>query len=201
MNPRDTRPAQPTLVLASTSRYRRALLERLGLTFTTCGSDVDESRLDNEDALTLASRLARAKAEAVAPRYPGAIVIGSDQVAERGRVILGKPGTRDRCIEQLKDSSGQRVHFHTGVHVIDTRSSRNETHVDTTTVMFRPLKDAEIGRYVDVDQPYDCAGGFKMEAFGITLFERIDTQDPTALMGLPLIWLSGALRRMGMELP
>ncbi len=200
MSPHSPRPALP-LVLASTSRYRRSLLERFGIPFMTCGSQVEETRRPDEDALTLAQRLSREKAHAVAARYPNSLIIGSDQVAIRGRVVLGKPGTRERCIEQLRDASGQRVIFHTGVHVLDTRQGRQESHVDTTTVTFRVLSDAEINRYVDADQPFDCAGGFKCEALGISLFERIDSQDPTALMGLPLIWLSGALRKAGMELP
>lgn len=190
-----------SLVLASTSRYRRLLLERLGLPFVTCGSDVDELRGPDEDSLSLAQRLSREKATAVASRYPNSLVIGSDQVAVRGRVILGKPGTRERCIQQLRDASGQRVVFHTGVQVVDTRTGRQESHVDTTTVTFRTLADAEIRRYVDADQPFDCAGGFKCETLGISLFDRIDCQDPTALMGLPLIWLCGALRRSGIEIP
>ncbi len=189
------------LVLASTSRYRRTLLERLHLPFVTSGSEVDETRSPNEDAVTLAQRLSREKAAAVAARYPASLIIGSDQVALRGRIVLGKPGSRERCIEQLKEASGQRVLFHTGVHLLDTRSGRHESHVDTTTVTFRTLSDAEIRRYVDADQPFDCAGGFKCESLGIAMFERIDTQDPTALMGLPLIWLCGALRRAGVELP
>jgi septum formation protein len=200
MPPHSTRPAPP-LVLASTSRYRRDLLERLRVPFVTCGSEVDELRGPDEDALTLAQRLSREKAAAVAERYPNSLIIGSDQVALRGRIVLGKPGSRDRCLEQLRDASGQRVLFHTGVQVLDTRSGRQESHVDTTTVMFRTLSEAEIRRYVDAEQPYDCAGGFKCEGLGISLFDRIDSQDPTGLMGLPLIWVSGALRRAGIELP
>jgi septum formation protein len=200
MSPSSTRPALP-LVLASTSRYRRELLERLRIPFVTCGSQVEETRGPDEDALTLSQRLSREKAAAVAPRYPNSLIIGSDQVALRGRIVLGKPGSREKCIEQLRDASGQRVLFHSGVQVIDTRTGRQESHVDTTTVTFRTLTDAEIRRYVDAEQPFDCAGGFKCEGLGISLFERIDSQDPTALMGLPLIWLSGALRRAGFELP
>ena len=189
------------LVLASTSKYRRALLERLQLPFTVNGSLVDESHADDEDPTALVHRLSKAKAEAVSSRYPDGVVIGSDQVAVRGRILLGKPLTPDRCFEQLRDASGQRVTFYTGVHVIDLRGRRYEAHVDTTTVSFRTLSDAEIRNYIAKDQPFDCAGGFKVESLGISLFERIDSQDPTALMGLPLIWLSGALRRSGFELP
>ncbi len=180
MSPHSTRPSLP-LVLASTSQYRRSLLERLRIPFVTCGSNVEETRGADEDALTLALRLSREKAAAVAARYPGSLIIGSDQVAVRGRVVLGKPGTREQCIEQLRDASGQRVIFHTGVQLLDTRTGRQDSHVDTTTVTFRALTDAEIRRYVDAEQPFDCAGGFKCEALGITLFDRIDSQDPTAL--------------------
>jgi MAF protein len=187
--------------LASTSKYRRALLERLGIPFMVNGSLVDESAKENEDPISLVHRLSRAKAEAVAPRYPQSVVIGSDQVAVRGRVVLGKPGTAERCFEQLKDASGQRVTFYTGVHVIDQRNRRHEAHVDTTTVLFRTLTETEIRSYIEKDQPLDCAGGFKAESLGIALFDRIDSQDPTALTGLPLIWLSGALRRAGFDLP
>jgi septum formation protein len=189
------------LVLASTSKYRRMLLERLGLPFQVNGPMVDEAPIPGEEPLELVHRLARAKAQAVAERFPQSVVIGSDQVAVRGRMTLGKPLSVDRCFEQLKDASGQRVVFYTGVHVIDAKNRRHEAHVDTTTVIFRALADAEIRRYIEKDNPLDCAGGFKAESQGISLFERIDSQDPTALTGLPLIWLSGALRRAGFELP
>jgi septum formation protein len=161
---------------------------------------VDESRELNEEPLTLASRLARLKAEAVAARRPQAVVIGSDQVAACGRQMLGKPGNEARCSEQLRAMSGQRVNFYTAVHVIDAKGNR-AAHVDITTVHFRPLSDDEIARYVKREQPFDCAGGFKVEGLGITLFERIDSQDPTSLIGLPLIWLAAALRRAGFALP
>jgi len=189
------------LVLASTSKYRRALLERLAVPFQVNGPLVDESQLANEEPIELVHRLARAKAQAVAERFPQGVIVGSDQVAVRGRVVLGKPLTAERCIEQLKDASGQRVVFYTGVHVIDAKNRRHEAHVDTTTVTFRTLTDAEIRRYVEKENPLDCAGGFKVESLGISLFERVDSQDPTALTGLPLIWLSGALRRAGFDLP
>jgi septum formation protein len=193
--------APPRLVLASTSKYRRALLDRLDIPFTVNGSMVDETVQPGEDPLELVHRLSRAKAQAVAERFPDSVIIGSDQVAVNGRTILGKPGSIERCIQQLQDASGQRVMFHTGVHIIDLRNRRHEAHVDTTTVQFRSLTTEEIRRYVDKENPLDCAGGFKVEALGITLFERIDSQDPTALTGLPLIWLAGALRRTGFSLP
>jgi septum formation protein len=162
---------------------------------------IDEAALPAEDPITLVSRLAKAKAQTVVERYPQSVIVGSDQAAILGRSILGKPGTVERCVEQLKNASGARVLFYTAVHVVDTRNRRHEAHVDTTTVTFRTLGETEIRNYVARDNPLDCAGGFKVEALGITLFERIDSQDPTALVGLPLIWLAGALRRAGFALP
>jgi septum formation protein len=191
----------PPLVLASTSKYRRALLDRLGIPFMVNGPLVDEAALPEEDPVALVHRLSRAKAQAVTERFPQGVIIGSDQVAVRGRVVLGKPVTVDRCVEQLRSASGQRVTFYTGVHVIDQRNRRHEAHVDSTTVQFRQLSDLEIRSYVAKESPLDCAGGFKAEGLGISLFERIDSQDPTALIGLPLIWLCSALRRAGLELP
>jgi septum formation protein len=194
-------PASDRLVLASTSKYRRALLDRLTVPFMVNGSLVDETALPDEDPLALVHRLSRAKAQAVAERFPQAVIIGSDQIAVRGRVVLGKPGTVERCAEQLRDASGQRVVFYTGVHVIDAKNRRHEAHVDTTTVQFRQLTETEIRNYIAKDNPLDCAGGFKVESLGISLLDRLDSQDPTALVGLPLIWLSSALRRAGFELP
>lgn len=189
------------LVLASTSPYRRQLLERFGQRFTIAAPDVDETPLPGETPIDLVNRLARAKAEVVARRNPRSIVIGSDQIAVFGREIIGKPGNPERCIEQLKSVSGQRLTFHTAVHVIQSDSASNEAHLDVTTVHFRKLSAEEITRYVARERPVNCAGGFKAEGLGITLFERIESQDPTALIGLPLIWLSAALRRAGLSLP
>lgn len=189
------------LVLASTSAYRRQLLERLGLPFTTAASNVDETPLPGESAIDLVHRLARSKAEEVAKRHRNSLVIGSDQLAVSGRDILGKPASGERAIAQLKSLSGQRVTFNTAVHVFNSDTGANEGHLDVTTVHFRPLADAEIERYVARDKPYDCAGGFKVEALGIALFTRVESQDPTGLIGLPLIWLASALRRNGFTLP
>ena len=189
------------LILASTSRYRRALLERLGLPFDCVAPQVDETRQPDESAVGMASRLARLKAEAVSRLHPAAVVIASDQVALRGHDLLGKPGTVERCRDQLQRSSGRDVVFLTAVHVIDGSAGRAESHVDRTTVLFRELSAAEIDRYIERDRPLDCAGGFKAESLGIALFERIDASDPTGLTGLPLAWLCGALRRAGFELP
>jgi septum formation protein len=194
-------PDPPRAILASTSPYRRELLERLRLPFHCEPPGCDERRLPGEAADALALRLARLKAEAVAAHRPGHVVIGSDQVAVRGEEILGKPGTVERCIDQLRRSSGREVEFLTAVHVLDGRHARVESHLDRTRVVFRTLGDAEIARYVAADRPLDCAGGFKAESLGIALFERIESEDPTALTGLPLAWLSGALRRAGIPVP
>jgi septum formation protein len=191
----------PRLILASTSSYRRALLERLGCPFDSIPPEVPEDRLSDEAPQALAARLAQWKAEAVSARFASALVVGSDQVAVRGGDLLGKPGDDARCREQLAASSGRDVVFLTAVHVVDGRSQRHETHVDRTIVRFRNLGGEEIARYVAADRPYDCAGGFKAEALGIALFERIESTDPTALTGLPLIWVAGALRRAGLAIP
>ena len=189
------------LILASTSRYRRALLERLGLPFECVAPDVEETRHPGEPAAAMAARLARIKAEAVARRHPDAVVIGSDQVAVRGTDVLGKPGTRQKCLDQLRQSSGKEVLFLTAVHVIDGTGGDPLSHMDTTRVRFRKLTDPEIERYIDHDQPLDCAGGFKAESLGIALFESIESSDPTGLTGLPLAWVCGALRRAGFQIP
>jgi septum formation protein len=191
----------PRLILASTSAYRRDLLRRLRVPFECLPPGCDEHRLPDEPAQALAPRLARLKAEAVAAQRPGCVVIGSDQVAVRGSEILGKPGSVERCTEQLLQSSGQEVAFLTAVHVVNGRNGRAESHLDHTVVRFRALSADEIGRYIAADEPLDCAGGFKAESLGIVLFERIESSDPTALTGLPLIWLSAALRRAGIQVP
>jgi septum formation protein len=189
------------LILASTSPYRRALLGRLGLPFECVAPGADETRLPDEPAAAMAERLARLKAEAVASLYPGAVIIGSDQVALRGTDVLGKPGTVERCREQLRASSGREVAFLTAVHVIDGAAGTAESHVDRTVVRFRELSDAEIDRYIERDQPLDCAGGFKAESLGIALFDSIASNDPTGLTGLPLAWVGAALRRAGFAVP
>lgn len=193
--------AAPKLILASTSPYRRQLLERLRIPFLVHAPGIDETPKTNEDAISLVHRLAQTKATAVAARYPDCVIIGSDQVAVRGAIILGKPGTVEAATTQLRAASGAQVLFYTGVHVIDPERNQHEAHVDITTVRFRSLSPDEIARYIAAERPLDCAGAFKAESFGISLFERIDSQDPTALTGLPLIWLAGALRRAGFEMP
>jgi len=192
----------PTLVLASSSPYRQHLLERLGLRFSVDAPQVDERPLAGEAPAGLVNRLALLKARTVVHRQPGAVVIGSDQVAVRDNEVLGKPGTEVAAIEQLSRSSGAPVEFLTAVAVIDGRHAESDPliHLDITRVQFRPLELAEIESYVARDKPLDCAGGFRCEGLGIALFERIDSRDPTGLIGLPLIWLSAALRELGFKL-
>ena len=188
----------PSLVLASTSIYRRQLLKRLNLPFECLAPQVDETRQAGEPALALAVRLARAKAMAVSGQRPDAWVIGSDQVAVLpDGIVLGKPGTRSRCIEQLEACSGQVVSFLTAVALLRLRNGSPREFVDTTRVAFRVLERQEIERYVDEESALDCAGGFKSEGLGIALCDSIDSSDPTALIGLPLIRLSSALRSVG----
>lgn len=189
------------LILASSSAYRRDLLGRLGVPFECIAPGVAERPLPGESAAQVSARLAREKAESVARSRPGAVVIGSDQVALLGDTLLGKPGSAGRCVEQLRASSGCEVVFLTAVHVADGPNGRAEGHVDRTIVRFRKLSDDEIDRYVAADRPLDCAGGFKAESLGISLFDSIGSADPTALTGLPLIWLCGALRRAGIPVP
>jgi 7-methyl-GTP pyrophosphatase len=191
----------PRLILASTSSYRRTLLERLGVPFDCVSPHADERPQGAEPALALAQRLARAKAESVAARHPDAVVVGSDQVAVLGEHTLGKPGSVERCVEQLMRSSAREVEFLTAVHVVNGAGLEHQSHVDRTVVRFRRLSRPEVERYVAADRPLDCAGGFKAESLGIALFERIDSMDPTGLTGLPLIWLCGALRRAGIPVP
>lgn len=186
------------LILASGSRYRRQLLERLRVPFHVFVANSDESPRASESTRDLAARLARAKAETVAAQFPDALVIGADQVAVCRGDLLGKPGNAARNVEQLRHASGQSVEFLTAVCLRRESDRHVDQHLDITTVHFRPLTDAEIARYVELEQPFDCAGGFKAEGLGISLFERIDSLDPTALVGLPLIWLAGALRRAGL---
>jgi len=190
-----------TLILASTSRYRRSLLERIAPPFEVMAPGVDEALLAGESPRARAGRLSLAKARAVAERHPKAIVIGSDQVAAAGDRVLDKPGDEATCRAQLGALSGKSAQFFTGCAVVSVDARLSLTHLDTTTVMFRALSEKEINRYVAREQPFDCAGGFKVEALGITLFTRIDSHDPTALIGLPLIWLAGALRTAGYLLP
>ena len=189
------------LILASTSPYRRALLERLGVAFEVMGPDGSEEHVAGEPPVDRALRLSVAKAQSVAARRPDAVVIGSDQVAAAGNRVLDKPGDAAQCRAQLAALSGTDARFYTGCAVIGPAAGIRLVHVDTTTVFFRSLSAGEIERYVDREKPFDCAGGFRVESLGITLFESIENSDPTALIGLPLIWLACALRRAGCRLP
>lgn len=188
------------LVLASTSRYRRELLARLGLPFEVDRPDVDETPLAGETPAATASRLAEAKARVVAARHPGAWVIGSDQVADLGGRAMGKAGGRDPALAQLESCSGQRVVFRTALCLL-RHGEPARPALDHTEVVFRTLSREEILRYLDAEQPYDCAGSFKCEGLGIGLFDAIHSQDPTALVGLPLIALARALREAGYRVP
>ena len=192
------RPTPPALILASTSPYRRDLLKRLQLRFEAASPQVDETPLSGEAPRALARRLARAKAEAVAALNPRAVVIGSDQVAELDGLALGKPGSAERARAQLTLASGRTVIFHTSVAIALPGKAPLE-HTDLTRVRFRPLSAAAIASYVDLDQPLDCAGSFRSEGLGVTLFEAIESLDPTALVGLPLVWVAGALRSVGLD--
>lgn len=191
----------PRIVLGSTSRYRAELLRRLIIDFGQSAPGTDEAALPQELPADRALRLAIAKAEAVAREWPDALVIGSDQVAELDGLVLDKPGNVARAQAQLAACSGREVHFHTALCLIDTRHGRQRTHVDHTRVRFRSLGAREIERYIEREQPLDCAGSFKCEGLGISLFESIDNCDPSALVGLPLIALAQLLREAGLELP
>ncbi len=187
-----------TLILASSSPYRRRLLERLQLPFTTISPDVDESPLQNESGKALASRLAQEKAAAVFAQHPTAVVIGSDQVPCLGEALLHKPGSQAMARQQLALCSGRLVVFHTGLCVL-APGRAPLCCVVPFSVQFRHLTDSEIERYLLLDEPYDCAGSFKWESLGIALFERLEGNDPTALEGLPLIELCAMLRRRGFD--
>ena len=182
------------LILASTSPYRRALLERLQIPFSCVPPEVDETPINGERPDALAMRLSVAKAHAVARLHPGALVIGSDQVASLNAAALGKPGTLERARAQLAACSGKRVTFFTGLAVINADRGLALQTMAPFDVHFRELAPTEIDRYLEREQPFDCAGSFKVEGLGITLFERLQGDDPTALEGLPLIALSAMLR-------
>lgn len=187
------------IVLASGSPYRAALLDRFGLPYETCSSDFDETPHAGESPDALVRRLSLGKAETVARIRPAAVVIGADQVAVLGNRILGKPGTRQRAIEQLAQMSGREVHFLSGLALVGPGVQRVD--VVSTVLEFRALGIDEIERYVDRDAPLDCAGAIRSEALGVTLLKRLSGDDPAALIGLPLIRLAEWLRELGFELP
>ncbi|MBN9694762.1 MAG: septum formation inhibitor Maf [Zoogloea sp.] len=189
------------IVLASTSAYRRELLQRFGLPFETARPDIDESPLPGESPAATAERLAEQKARAVAAAHPDALIIGSDQVAHMGETRFGKPGTVERAVAQLQTMSGRTVIFHTALALLNTRSGRIQVDAVPTEVRFRTLSDAEIVRYVNKEMPLDCAGSAKSEGLGITLLDALSGDDPNALVGLPLIALARMLRNEGLSLP
>ncbi|MGY6037024.1 Maf family protein [Aeromonas sp. AE23HZ002T15] len=190
-----------TLILASTSRYRKALLEKLGLPFRCAAPEVDETPQPQESAQTLVARLAHAKASAIADLHDHGLIIGSDQVCVCDGRILGKPGTVENAVAQLMAAQGRSVTFYTGLCVLDAASGRAEQWVEPFTVHFRILDEAAIRRYVEAELPLDCAGSFKCEGMGIVLFKGLEGRDPNALIGLPLIALIELLDRHGLALP
>ena len=190
--------ASPRLVLASTSPFRRELLGRLGLPFETAAPEVDETRRGKETPQQLVVRLAAAKARAASDRFPGSVIIGSDQVACIDDRILGKPGNREKAIEQLRDASGRSVDFFTGLCVLDASGSANVV-CEPFRVHFRALSDTRIAHYVDRERPFNRAGSFKSEGLGIALFERLEGDDPNTLIGLPLIQLVDMLEAAGIQ--
>lgn len=188
-----------SLILASSSPYRRMLLERLRLPFQAIAPDVDEAPEPEEDAPALAHRLALNKAKAIHEQYPDACVIGSDQVCAHAGRLLGKAGSAEKAHTQLASFSGDRVTFYTGLALIDGKSGQIHESVESYNVHFRPLSDSEIHHYLEREQPFDSAGSFYMEGLGVSLFTRMEGDDPTTLMGLPLIRLCEFLRQVGRD--
>jgi len=191
--------SHPTIVLASTSPFRRELLQRLGMEFATASPNTDETRLPNETPENLVVRLAKAKARAVAGKYPDALIIGSDQVACVDGIVLGKPGDRDRAIAQLSRAAGKAVTFYTGLCLLNAATGKVQTRCEPFRVHFRRLTQAQIEGYVNLERPFNCAGSFKSERLGIALFERLEGDDPNALIGLPLIRLVAMLEVEGVD--
>ena len=189
------------LILGSTSPFRREILEKLRLPFQTDAPVVDETALPGEQPEQLVARLAEAKAREVAMRHNGALIIGSDQVACIDGQILGKPGNRRKAIAQLLTASGKTVVFHTALCLLDSATGRSQLGVEPFTVKFRNLSRAQIERYVDAEKPFNCAGSFKSEGYGITLFSALEGRDPNTLIGLPMILLVEMLGKQGIVLP
>lgn len=190
----------PRIVLASTSPYRRALLERLRLPFEVRDPRVDEAPLPGEPARDISLRLAQLKARAVAPSFPNSLVIGCDQVAVLEGECLGKPGSHANAVSQLKAMRGKSVLFHTALALLNTESAAMQTAEVPTAVYFRQYDDNEIERYLELERPYDCAGSAKIEGLGIVLVDRVSGDDPSALIGLPLMQLAAMLRREGVAI-
>lgn len=189
------------IVLGSSSVFRRQLLEKLLEQFDTCSPDIDESPLPGEDPAQLVQRLALQKAEAVAKAHPDALIIASDQVSVLDGRINGKPGNYENAFRQLKSSSGKQVSFFTSLCLYDATTAKYQLDVEPVQVYFRELSDTQIERYLKKETPYNCAGGFKSEGFGITLFSRLEGRDPNTLIGLPLIRLVEMLAAAGVQLP
>lgn len=189
------------LILGSTSPFRRELLHKLGLDFGVDAPDIDETMHPGEQPEELVQRLALEKAKVVATRHNNSLVIGSDQVACIGSNILGKPGNRERAIAQLTEASGQRISFYTGLCLFNSASGGSQLICEPFHVHFRRLNQGQIERYLDAEQPYNCAGSFKSEGLGIALFERLEGDDPNSLVGLPLIRLIAMLEQEGISIP
>lgn len=198
-NAEQSPPLFPPLVLASSSPYRREILAKLGLPFACAAPEIDESPLPDEPAERMVVRLAENKARALAKRFPNHLIIGSDQSAVLDDRVMGKPGCRERAMEQLRAASGKTVAFYTGLCVLNSASGDSLCDLDVTRVTFRVLDERQIAGYVERERPYDCAGGFKSEGLGVALFERIETEDPNALIGLPLIRLIRLLEAFGVR--
>ncbi|MDH5593661.1 MAG: Maf-like protein [Gammaproteobacteria bacterium] len=182
------------LVLASTSPFRKELLQRLDIPFETASPDIDESPQPGETPEQLVARLSEQKARAVAKQFPDSLIIGSDQVATLDDNIIGKPGNHENAVKQLQNASGQRVVFYTGLCLLNTASGNTQTEVIPFSVTFRKLTDEQIENYLKKEQPYNCAGSFKSEGLGIVLFEKLEGNDPNSLIGLPLIALVDMLK-------
>ena len=194
-------PSSPPIILASSSQYRRGLLDRFLTEYQTVSPGLDESAEDSADPLELAITLARKKAEKVASGYRNSVVIGADQLAVLDGEVLGKPGDHQNAVKQLMAASGKSVSFLTAVCVLDPVGRRRYEHVDQTEVRFRNFDIRLVEAYLRHDQPYDCAGSFKIEGAGFVLFESVSTDDPTALIGLPMIWLAATLMELDCLLP
>lgn len=187
------------ILLASSSSYRQALLGKLGLHFEAAAPDIDESQHPNEPITTLVQRLALAKAKALAEAFPQHLIIGSDQLASLDGQILGKPGNFSRAFEQLRQCQGQTVRFYTGLCLLNPEQNHHQLSLETYSVTFRPLTDRQITRYLELEEPYDCAGSFKSEGLGISLFNSLQGEDPNTLVGLPLIALIRMLNKEGID--
>ena len=194
-------PSAAPIILASSSPYRRGLLDRFLNEYEVVDPDIDESANVDERPEALSARLARSKAETVASRNRDAVIIGADQLAVLDGKIVGKPGKHSQAVEQLMAASGKTMKFLTAVCVLDPHSRRRYEHIDQTTVQFRSFDRRQADVYLKHDQPYDCAGSFKIEGAGFVLFRSVNTEDPTALIGLPMIWLAATLRELGQLLP